>query len=83
MNPQIELPPWTEKPDTPFSLACNDCDAGTDVPSMAAALVLDWQDVHYDSWGDDMPWNYLGDCPDCQREKLKGQTLLLFQDRLT
>lgn len=56
-------------PGVPFSLECDGCDAGTDIETPEQAALLGWIDVRRDDWNDGMGWNYLGECPDCQREE--------------
>lgn len=47
----------------PFSLVCVDCDAGMDMPNLAAALAAGWQAIELCP---DLPQaNYLGLCPEC------------------
>lgn len=52
----------TQQVRVPFSLACSDCDAGTEITSAAEAIRLGWRGIVRD---DGIGWNYLGQCPQC------------------
>lgn len=54
-----------DDPDVAFSLVCELCDAGMEVDSLEAAILLGWIRIGYD---DGLGWNFIGMCPDCQRE---------------
>lgn len=50
--------------ETPFSLTCTYCDAGSEITSEAEAVSLGWEEIR--SVTNLMEANYLGICPDCQ-----------------
>ncbi len=52
------------KEEIPETLSCDNCDASAD--SIAEALQEGWIDLNYDP--DGRSWNYIGHCPDCQKE---------------
>jgi hypothetical protein len=55
--------------DVPFSLVCEQCDAGMEIGSFSEALAAGWTDVRP---APDLPSaNYLGLCPDCRAEEEK------------
>jgi len=51
-----------------FSLECDGCDAGMDIETLEQAVLLGWIEIYRD---DGPAWNYLGECPDCQRKEQK------------
>jgi hypothetical protein len=52
---------------TVFSLVCEQCDAGSNVPSYDAAIIDGWTEIEYRP---DLPMaNYCGLCPDCRRNR--------------
>ncbi len=51
----------------PFSLACTNCDAGTDILSKKAAIAEGWTGIYYDPDGD--WWTHLGICSACKKEE--------------
>jgi hypothetical protein len=52
--------------DVPFTLVCQECDAGMDIQSHEHALAEGWTDIDY---APDVPMaNYVGLCPDCQEK---------------
>jgi hypothetical protein len=52
---------------TCVSLVCEQCDAGSNVPSYAAAIIDGWTEIEYRP---DLPMaNYCGLCPDCRRDR--------------
>ena len=52
--------------DVPFTLVCQECDAGMDIHSHEQALAAGWTDIDY---APDMPMaNYVGLCPECQEK---------------
>ena len=57
-------------PTVPFSLECYGCDAGMDVETPEQAVKLGWKSLCYVP-NRGLPFNYLGDCPDCLREEQK------------
>lgn len=54
----------TEQPGVPFSVACWTCDAGQGL-TLEEARLLGWKHI---APNDGPSWNYLGYCPDCQKE---------------
>ncbi len=50
----------------PESISCGVCDAQTD--GVAAAEAQGWKHLEMDVEG--YSWNYLGLCPDCQKEEV-------------
>ena len=55
----------------PFSLCCVNCTAGEDIETPSDALIDGWIDLEV---AEDGAWyNYLGVCPDCAPDYLKGQ----------
>jgi len=51
--------------DVPFSLICEECDAGMDIVSHDHALAEGWTEIIYDANG--LSANFVGLCPDCRR----------------
>ena len=50
-----------------FSLTCEYCDAGLEIGSAAEAIAAGWEGIEY---APDLPTaNYVGVCPDCQRQQ--------------
>ncbi len=50
--------------DSPFSLVCSECDAGTDIETHDQAVAEGWSDIDY---APDLPMaNFVGLCPDCR-----------------
>jgi hypothetical protein len=78
MNPPIsdtgEITPSPEKrkgfssseaDSLPFSLVCQECDAGTEIASREQANAAGWADIIF---APDLPMaNWLGVCPSCQK----------------
>jgi hypothetical protein len=53
--------------DVPFSLTCQQCDAGMEIETYEEALAQGWLDI---TNAPDLPMaNFLGLCPECRREE--------------
>jgi hypothetical protein len=54
----------------PESISCSGCDQSAD--GIAEAIAAGWIDIERDPEGSS--WNYLGFCPECQREEREEET---------
>lgn len=53
--------------EVPFSLVCEQCDAGMEIGSYEEALAQGW---HFIQYAPDLPMaNFVGLCPDCRRRE--------------
>ena len=52
--------------DIPFSLTCQNCDAGMGIASREQAHAEGWTGIVYD---DGPSWNFVGMCPECYFEE--------------
>lgn len=50
----------------PFSLQCEECDAGMDVKSRRSATARGWTSIRKD---DGISYNFVGLCPDCRKDQ--------------
>ena len=62
----------SDQPAVPFILSCIHCDAGDGIETAGQARYRGWrmvsEDTDHTSDHDDMPWTWLGLCPDCQKD---------------
>lgn len=51
----------------PFSLVCEECDAGLEIRNYEQAVTAGWTNIVF---APDLPMaNFVGLCPDCRREE--------------